>query len=225
MLAASRTSAAICLRSFPDFNPRLFSRYWRARATPGERLGFMLAQRSSGGLKPDQHAVCSECGADLTEREGWAAGPVVHCRRSEPSLKRKGPHHGRWRWRCPLCGRNLGCDRCAGRIAAEVFCEPCRVYVDGQEAINFCLEERYVLIAMVGHSAPARAISLARLAAELAVDEDQAGAILESLKQKRVPIKRIGEPACYWLDCSNKRETKELPPVGIELSLPFGDRQ
>ena len=185
----------------------------------------MLAHRSYGGQKPDEHAVCGECGVDLTERDGWSAGPVVHCRRSEPSLKPKGPHHGRRRWRCPLCGRNLGCDRCSGRIAAEVFCEPCRVYVDGQEAISFSLEERQALIAIVGHSAPARAIPLARLAAELAVAEDQASAILESLRQKRMPIKTIGEPARYWLDCGNKRETKELVPVGIELSLPFSDRQ
>jgi hypothetical protein len=124
-----------------------------------------------------------------------------------------------------MCGRNLGCDRCAGRLAAEVFCEPCRIYVDGQHAISFCVEERYALIAMVGHSAPARAISAARLAAELGSTEVQTLAILESLKQKRVAIKKIGEPARYWLDCSNKKESKQLPPVGIELSLPFGDRQ
>ena len=170
----------------------------------------MLKERDKG-----QPQRCTECGAQLP-----GGRSPIHC----SSRFKKAPHHGRWRWSCPVCERNLGCDACAGRFASEVACDRCHVYADGKPAIELSVEERRVLIEFVPHSTPARAIPLSRLAYEVCGDENQVKETINSLRRKGIVIDQIN--GRYYL--RPRAETTAVQNVqaigGIELSLPLGDR-
>lgn len=83
-------------------------------------------------------AICPACKLNLTAAEKWRPGPVVHCvgTRIGRFGRHKSVHHGRRKWRCPRCGGDLGCDRCAGRFANNVLCERCLTFADGDVVIG-----------------------------------------------------------------------------------------
>ena len=166
-----------------------------------------------------QPQKCGECGAELP-----GGRVVVHCTHRRSGVSPPRVHHGRWRWRCPVCERELGCDECAGRFASEVACDRCHVYADGKPAIELSVEERRVLIEFVPHSTPARAIPLSRLAYEVCGDENQVKETINSLRRKGIVIDQIN--GRYYL--RPRAETTAVQNVqaigGIELSLPLGDR-
>jgi hypothetical protein len=158
---------------------------------------------------------CRECSEELP---GGRA--VVHCTRVD--ARRKKPHHGRWRWKCPSCGAALGCDECVGRLADEVFCHACRIYANGHRPVQLTSEERHLMIALVPHSSPTRAITLSRLASDLSLDELHVKALLGSLRQKGLVGALGGER--YFLQPHAEADPPVPPLVGIELSLPLSDR-
>ncbi|HMF51157.1 MAG TPA: hypothetical protein VK603_21050 [Candidatus Saccharimonadales bacterium] len=161
--------------------------------------------------------TCGECKAEVP------AGRTVHCT-SRGIGAQKYPHHGRWRWNCPLCGRKLGCDACAGRFASQVFCGRCRVYADGVRVAPLTVEERRLLIELVQHSSPERATSIECLAEALDCDAAAVINLVASLKQKV----RIGmsDGLYYFHPVPEKTPRMGVSrlPNGIELSLPLGDR-
>jgi len=171
-------------------------------------------------LKPrdkSQPQKCGECGAPLP-----GGRSAIHC----SSHFKNAPHHGRWRWSCPVCERNLGCDDCAGRFASDVLCDRCQVYADGSPAIELTAEERRLLIELVPHAVPERAIAPARLAFRLHADELHVKRIIYSLQQKGIAIDQIA--GRYYLlpraKPSSAAEVDSPVRVGIELLLPLGDR-
>jgi hypothetical protein len=158
---------------------------------------------------------CGECNA---------AVPVsrpIHCIHRDPLGLKKIPHHGRAQWRCPACRRPLGCDECVGRQAAEVFCRRCRVYADGREAVETTVEERRVLIALVPHSAPQRAVTIARLASDLEMDECDVKMLIADLQRKGLVL-AFGDRCC--LQPTEVERRVPLFASAIELSLPLSDR-
>lgn len=174
----------------------------------------MLKPREKGGLQR-----CVQCGSDVPVRS-------VHCTHSRDprSSRRAAPHHGRWKWNCPRCGNDLGCDRCAGLYASEVLCPECQIYVDGKPVLPMSAEERRLLIAMIAHSSPARAIPLSRLGLELGLHEHQLNDLIRCLRRQGVVIEQTG--GGYFLRPQPETTpTYEPPPGGIELSLPLGDRK
>ena len=176
----------------------------------------MLIRGDSG-----KRHMCSECTSELP------SFLTVHCTRSrDPRLSttRGSIHHGRRRWICPRCGNNLGCDECRGRFPDEVLCPVCRIYMDGKALVSMTVEERRLLIEMVPHSNPARAISLDRLALQMCSDPLQVKETIYSLRGKGIAIEELAGRYYLRPHGSPAPTPLEPQPGGIELSLPLGDR-
>ena len=139
----------------------------------------MTISRRDGG----RHK-CADCSVELPDCL------TVHCTRSRNprSATRSAAHYGQRRWTCPRCGSNLGCDECRCRFASEVLCPICRLYMDGKPAVPMTIEERRLLIEMVPHSNPARAILIERLADHLAIDTRELRELIATLRSKGVTI-------------------------------------
>jgi hypothetical protein len=159
---------------------------------------------------------CVECRGEVP------AGRPIHCTRRDPLALKKisVPHHGRFRWRCPACGRALGCDACVGQ-PGEAFCRHCRVYADGGEAVETTAEERRVMIGLIPHAAPQRAVTITRLASDLAMDDADLRMLLADLQQKGLVLV-FGDRCC--LQPAEMARRVPLFASGIELSLPLADR-
>ena len=160
--------------------------------------------------RDEKSQTCAQCGADVTR-----SGPIVHCTGRAFSLSVKRPHHGRKAWVCPRCDRHLGCDECKGRYQADILCKACGFYLDGHPAVRLTNDDTALLVELVKHSRPERAVSPQKLAMNLCWPEIQVARAIQSLAGKGIVIGcNSGK---YFFDTV----AEPPPPTVQQLILPL----